>query len=232
MPIRKSALRTLFSIFGDAGFANTLGAWEADDRVTVALQSATGCLPVLTSNLVQCHQTGDIAVGVNEVTTAAEGCQNTFLIFPVNPITQATSPFGACTNGTAVGQASTVIGAVNNHATQLAEVMYDNTVGCSIDIEPSIDFQPVSFSRLDGDTNFVWSQGVPFTVQSNGDSCKSNSEKGPIDLGDGWWHTLWNVTAKCRYGDMSPITCSPSNNYRYPREDALVLVSGIVLSSF
>lgn len=171
------------------------------------------------------------------------GCQNTFLIFPVNPITQATSPFGACTNGTAVGQASTIIGAVNNHATQLAEVIYDNTpqpalhpksytVGCSIDIEPSIDFQPVSFSRLDGDTNFVWSQGVPFTVQSNGDSCKSNSEKGPIDLGDGWWHTLWNVAAKCRYGDISPITCSPFNKYCYPREDALVLVSGIVLSSF
>ncbi len=152
----------------------------------------TGCFAVLTHKLVQCHQTGNPTVGANGITTAAEGCRITSPRFPVDPSTQPASSLGVCTNGSALSQATLLIGAVNDHATQLAEVMYDNTnqpslhpksyaIACSVDMEPSIHFQSVSFSRIERDTNFVWAQGTSFTVQSNSDTCKPIPEEGPID---------------------------------------------------
>ena len=118
------------------------------------------------------------------------GLRNHSSNFPRRPNHPANFSPGACTNGSAICQASTVIGAVNEQASQLAEVRYDNTlqaaldpksytVGCSVDIEPSNHSQSISSSFIDGDTNVVWSPGVSYTLQSNGNSYKTNSEKGP-----------------------------------------------------
>ena len=43
-------------MYGNAGFANAVGAREDDDRVTVLLQSVRGCFPALTSDFLRCQQ--------------------------------------------------------------------------------------------------------------------------------------------------------------------------------
>ena len=123
-------------------------------------QYKTGCFPVLTSNPIQCHQTGTVTIGTNNVTVEADGCTIVSPIFAVDPATQPATSKGVCKDTINCGQGTIVIGAVNGHAGLLAEAMFDTSftppsnrsatysVSCTVEIAPSIEFRTVNFSRI------------------------------------------------------------------------------------
>jgi hypothetical protein len=81
---------------------------------------------------------------------------------------QGATSSGACTDGLDIGSAIIVMGAVNSHAVQLAQVMNDSTftpppqelatyaVACSVDMVPSIAFSLVNYSRVAQWENRSW----------------------------------------------------------------------------
>jgi hypothetical protein len=125
------------------------------------LQWAKSCLPIVTSNPVQCRTTGNVIVGQNQLSANASGCMVSTPIYSVDPRTQGSTTAGVCTGNLSVGKATLVIGSVYQHAQQLAELMGDTTysqtqgsysVACSVDIETAISFRELTFALKDSDS--------------------------------------------------------------------------------
>jgi hypothetical protein len=152
----------------------------------------------VTQTPVQCHPTGNVTVGTNEVTIEAQGCKIVTPIFAVDPSSQGATSSGACTNGLEVGKSNIVIGAVNSHATLLAQVMYDSSfsapqhgpatyaVACTVDIAPSIALSLVKYSRLavqdDGYDTPASYDDESFTVSGARTTCTPFSNKNPVNI--------------------------------------------------
>lgn len=123
------------------------------------LQWSQNCVPVLSTNPVQCQAIGNLTVSPNLITVEANGCNVSTPIYAVDPTTQGATAAGACTEDHEVGTATIVIGSVNSHATKLARSLNGDAwninqtvdsyvVACTVDIAPSISFQQVRYETI------------------------------------------------------------------------------------
>lgn len=159
---------------------------EAQSMAASSLEWATQCLPVVSSNPVQCVEGGTVGFdGAHLVVTYNECSVSRYGYTSLNTFNTFVS--GACTGGLEMGKATVLLGAINDTAWYLASAMGVHpepdyftshySVVCTIDIEPSISFAELNLSRV-GNSNYGSSysagwkgdEGGPFQVAANTDN--------------------------------------------------------------
>lgn len=263
--VGNGAIGTPYSLSG-GGYPSALGLWGSKYGATRLLQSSIICSPVLTSNPVKCDKMGNITSSTNNLTVEVEGCRIESPIFGANPRIDSASSLGACSHDQPMGKATIVIGSVYAHATRLANSMVDSlpapleaagyAVSCTVDIQPSLGFRLMNYSRIVTDDDPLGLSGNSFVIESSGQSCTPNTASGPVQLTsfisesmlatgaaaswqllsenayrDGWWNLLWHIVQSTGGQDDLPSDFH-FNDSRNPLEDALSLASGIALGNF
>ena len=185
--VHRAALGTPFN---PSGFGWSLGYTQLPftDPGQRLLRRIDACSPVIVHNPVKCSITGNLTVERNELMAVADGCTIKSPILAVDPAKDGASVLGACTAGLDVGKATIVLGAVNDHALKLAEVMGTVpassppplVVACHVDVAPSIDFRSVVYNITPPTS--ATEMGMAQSVDGTGETCQPHSETGPVSL--------------------------------------------------
>jgi hypothetical protein len=258
-----------FGIQGNM-YGNRLGVFVPSN--SIQFNWVTQCFPVLAKNPVTCRQLGRVDFNNDTaITVSADGCDISRSYLSLNTTMDPVTAVGICTDTSpTIGSSTIVIGSTHSYAGDLEDslnkldiVSVDSerrislAVACNVDIESSLGFRLLNFSRNPprkvDDDSFLYNPdyATHITVASN--HCTPISPQGPVNIsqfitpsmlatgGSASWQLLSQNSCKECDGYMSAIfhtvngaqlkgmTLPGSQNYL---EDILGQASAIALGLF
>jgi hypothetical protein len=196
----------------DLGFDSSFGLSSPGygDRLGLIFSSSAAefnwisqCFPVVATNPVSCHESGEIKVNGSTVSVTAGGCTVSKTFQNLNTTRDAATVAGVCTDSSPdIGTATVVIGSLNGYASDLRDAvnsgeglfaapdgMVTVSVACTIDIAPSLGFRLLNFSRIPpqavpdtSSTENLLGIGYPLHVTAAGNYCTPISPQGPVNI--------------------------------------------------